>query len=181
MNQVMKIEKTFDGKKIVLIQGDITDSETDAIVNTANNHLWMGSGVAGAIKAKGGVEIEKEAKAKGPIPIGEAVATSAGKLKVKYVIHAVVMGQDLRTDEKYIRAATWNSLKRAEELKLSSIAFPALGTGVGGFPMDKCAKVTINAAVSFLIEGKSVKEVHFVLFRKQDFDIFNSALEKVSV
>jgi len=180
MNQVMKIEKTFDGKKIVLIQGDITDSETDAIVNAANDHLWMGSGVAGAIKAKGGVEIEKEAMKKGPIPIGEAVVTSAGKLKAKYVIHAAVMGQDLRTNEKHIRAATLNSLKRAEELKLSSTAFPALGTGVGGFPVDKCADVLIDTAVRFFIEGKSVKEIHFVLFGKQDFDIFNSALEKVS-
>ena len=88
MNQVMKIEKTFDGKKIVLIQGDITDSETDAIVNPANDHLWMGSGVAGAIKAKGGFEIEIEAMAKGPIPVGEAVITYAGELKAKYVIHA---------------------------------------------------------------------------------------------
>jgi O-acetyl-ADP-ribose deacetylase len=180
MNQVMKIEKTFDGKKIVLIQGDITDSETDAIVNAANDHLWMGSGVAGAIKAKGGVEIEKEAIAKGPIPIGEAVITSAGKLKAKYVIHAAVMGQDLQTNEQYIRAATLNSLKRAEELKLSSIAFPALGTGVGGFPIDKCAEVLIDTAVRFFIAGKSVKEVHFVLFSKQDCDFFNSALEKVS-
>src|SRR3989337_1644406 len=98
----MKIEKNFNNKKIVLILGDITDSETDAIVNAANDHLWMGSGVAGAIKAKGGVEIEQEAKAKGPIPIGEAVAKSAGKLKAKYVIHAAVMGQDLQTNEKYI-------------------------------------------------------------------------------
>lgn len=178
MNQVTKIEKTFDGKKIVLIQGDITDSETDAIINTANNHLWMGSGVAGAIKAKGGIEIEKEAMAKGPIPIGEAVVTSAGKLKAKYVIHAAVMGQDLQTNEKYLRDATVNSLKRAEELKLSSIAFPALGTGVGGFPMDKCAEVMINTAVKFFKEGRSLKEVHFVIFGKPDFDIFNSKLEK---
>ena len=176
----MKIEKYFNDKRITLIQGDITDSETDAIVNAANDHLWMGSGVAGVIKAKGGIEIEKEAMAKGPIPIGEAVVTSAGKLKAKYVIHAVVMGQDLQTNEKHIRAAILNSLKRAEELKLSSIAFPALGTGVGGFSIGKCAEVLIDTAVRFFIEGKSVKEVHFVLFGKQDFDFFNSALEKVS-
>jgi len=176
----MKIEKRFNDKKIILIQGDITDSETDAIVNAANNHLWMSAGVAGAIKAKGGIEIEKEAMAKGPIPVGEAVVTSAGKLRAKYVIHAAVMGQDLQTNEKYLRDATLNSLKRAEEQKLSSTAFPALGTGVGGFPVDKCAKVMIGTAVRFFLEGKSVKEVQFVLFRKQDFDIFNSALEKVS-
>jgi len=174
-------ERIFSGKKIVLIQGDVTDSETDAIVNAANNHLWMGAGVAGAIKAKGGVEIEKEAMAKGPIQVGEAVVTSAGKLRAKYVIHAAVMGQDLQTSEKYIRDATLNSLKRAEELKLASIAFPALGTGVGGFPIDMCAEAMINTAVKFLIEIKSVKKIQFVLFRKRDFDIFNSVMEKVSV
>ena len=179
MNQVMKIEKTFDGKKIVLIQGDITDSETDAIVNAANDHLWMGSGVAGAIKAKGGSEIEKEAMAKGPIPVGEAVATSAGKLKTKYVIHAVVMGQDLQTNENYIRDATWNSLKKAEELKLSSIAFPALGTGVGGFPVDKCADLLINTIAGFFRDNKFINEVHFALFGKEDYDVFTLVLEKI--
>jgi O-acetyl-ADP-ribose deacetylase (regulator of RNase III) len=177
----MKTEKIFNGKKIILIQSDITDSETDAIVNAANNHLWMGAGVAGAIKEKGGVEIEKEAMAKGPIQIGAAVVTSAGKLKVKYVIHAVVMGQDLQTNEKYIRDATFNSLKKAEELKLSSIAFPALGTGVGGFPIDKCTEVMIEMAVRFFRESKFVKEIHFVLFRKQDFDVFNSVLDRILV
>ena len=131
----MKLEKVFNGKKIILIQGDITDYKTDAIVNAANNELWMGSGVAGAIKAKGGIEIEEEAKAKGPIKVGEAVATTAGKLKAKFVIHAAVMGQDSKTNENYIRNATLSSLKEAEELNLSSIAFPALGTGVGGFPI----------------------------------------------
>ena len=177
----MKIERIFNKKKIVLIQGDITESEADALVNAANNHLWMGAGVAGAIKSKGGVEIEKEAMAKGPIQVGEAVITSAGRLKAKYVIHAAVIGQDLQTSEKNIRDATLNSLKRAEELKLISVAFPALGTGVGGFPIDKCAEVMIETAVKFFEESKFVKEIHFVLFRKQDFHIFNSALEKVSV
>lgn len=176
----MEIEKDFNDKRIILIQGDITDSQTDVIVNAANNHLWMGSGVAGAIKGKGGMQIEKKAMAKAPIEIGEAVVTSAGRLKAKYVIHAAVMGQDLRTDEKYIRDATWNSLKRAEELKLSSIAFPALGTGVGGFPVDECAEVMIEVAVNFLSNGKFVKEIHFVLFTRQDFEAFSSALERIT-
>lgn len=175
----MKIEKNFNDKKIVLSQGDITDLKTDAIVNAANDHLWMGSGVAGAIKAKGGVEIEKEAIAKGPIQIGEAIVTTAGNLKAKYVIHAAVMGQDLQTNEKYIRDATLNSLKRAEELNLSSIAFPALGTGVGGFPIDKCADLMISTTVGFFRDNQHVKEVHFALFRKNDFDVFTLVLEKV--
>lgn len=174
----MKIEKNFRDKKIVLLQGDITDLETDAVVNAANDHLWMGSGVAGAIKAKGGDEIEKEAMSKGPIKIGEAIVTTAGKLKTKYVIHAVVMGQDLQTSENYIRDATLNSLKRAEELSLSSIAFPALGTGVGGFPADKCADAMISTVAGFFRDNKYLKEVYFALFRKKDFDLFALVLEK---
>ncbi len=174
----MKIEKYFKDKKIILIQGDITDVETDAIVNAANDLLWMGSGVAGTIKAKGGDEIEKEAMSKGPVKIGQAIVTTAGKLKAKYVIHAVVMGQDLQTSENYIRDATLNSLKRAEELKLNSIAFPALGTGVGGFPVDKCADLMIRTTAGFFRDNKYLKEVYFALFRKKDFDLFALVLEK---
>ncbi|HEX9912681.1 MAG TPA: macro domain-containing protein, partial [candidate division Zixibacteria bacterium] len=160
----MKIEKDFKNKKILLLQADITDLETDAMVNAANDHLWMGSGVAGAIKAKGGDEIEKEAMSKGPAKIGEAIVTTAGKLKAKYVIHAVLMGQDLQTKENYVRDATLNSLKRAEELKLNSIAFPALGTGVGGFPVDRCAEMMINTVREYLRTTELIKELTFVLF-----------------
>lgn len=175
----MRIEKNFKDKKIVLYQGNIMDLETDAIVNAANDHLWMGSGVADAIKSKGGAEIEKEAMSKGPIQIGEAVVTGAGKLKAKYVIHAAVMGQDLQTNEKYIKDATSNSLKRAEELKLSSIAFPALGTGVGGFLIDKCADLMISTTAGFFRDNKYLKEVHFALLRKEDFEVFSSILDEI--
>jgi O-acetyl-ADP-ribose deacetylase (regulator of RNase III) len=175
----MRIEKNFKDKKMVLFQGDITDLETDAIVNAANNHLWMGSGVAGAIKRKGGDEIEQEAMSKGPVEIGEAVVTTAGKLKARYVIHAAVMGQDLKTNKEHISEATLNGLKRAEELKLSSIAFPALGTGVGGFPIDKCADLMMSTTAGFFRNNKYVKEVHFALFRKEDFEIFSFTLNKI--
>src|SRR2546422_4215267 len=117
-------------------RGDISQARVDAVVNAANNHLWMGGGVAGALKRAGGSEIEREALAKGPIEIGEAVVTGGGALPAKYVIHAAVMGQDLRTDRSKISKATRNSLIRASELGISSIAFPALGTGVGGFPVN---------------------------------------------
>lgn len=158
---------------IKLIQGDITEQEVDAIVNAANNHLWMGVGVAGAIKRKGGIEIEKEAMSKGPIPVGEAVVTKAGGLKAKYVIHAAVMGQDLITNEEHIRNATLNSLKRAEELKIKSIAFPAFGTGVGGFPVDECAKIMLAEVKNFSKNAKSLKEIRFVLFDKKSYDIWS--------
>jgi O-acetyl-ADP-ribose deacetylase (regulator of RNase III) len=170
------MQKRLGRIEIKLIQGDITEQEVDAIVNAANNHLWMGAGVAGAIKRKGGVEIETEAMGKGPIPIGEAVVTGAGNLKAKHVIHAAVMGQDLTTNEKNIRDATLNSLKRAEKLKIESIAFPAFGTGVGGFPVDECAGIMLDAVRGFSKETDHLKEVRFVLFDKESSDIWSVRL-----
>ncbi|MGB8658628.1 MAG: macro domain-containing protein [Candidatus Zixiibacteriota bacterium] len=170
------MQKTLGKIKINLIQGDITEQEVDAIVNAANDHLWMGAGVAGAIKSKGGREIEQEAMKQGPIPIGEAVATSAGSLKARFVIHAAVMGQDLITNEEYIRNATLNSLKRAEELKIKSIAFPAFGTGVGGFPTDKCAQIMIGAVKNFSTMAEYLEQVIFVLFGKRSYDIWSVRL-----
>jgi O-acetyl-ADP-ribose deacetylase (regulator of RNase III) len=170
------MEKSISGVKIRVIQGDITEVEADAIVNAANNHLWMGAGVAGAIKRKGGKEIEVEAMKQGPIPVGEAVVTSAGKLKAKYVIHAAVMGQDLKTGEEYIRDATLNSLKRAEELKIESIAFPAFGTGVGGFPTDRCAQIMIDQVRDFSKKTRCFKEILFVLFDEESWETWSIKL-----
>lgn len=161
---------------ISLNEGDITEVEADAIVNAANNQLWMGGGVAGAIKRKGGQEIEDEAVAKGPIPIGEAVATSAGKLKAKYVIHAAGMGTDMRTDEEKIRNATLNSLKRADELELESIAFPSIGTGVGGFPLDRAAQIMLETAVTFAQKDTSIKNIIFMLYGSKAYQAFKKQL-----
>ena len=171
------MQKKLRRIEIKLTQGDITEQEVEAIVNAANNHLWMGAGVGGAIKAKGGVEIEKDAMSKGPIPVGEAVVTGAGSLKAKYVIHAAVMGQDLVTDEQYIKKATINVLKRAEELKIRSLAFPAFGTGVGGFPVEKCAQIMIDAVKNFSKEAEFVKEVQFVLFDKASYNAWSVRLQ----
>jgi O-acetyl-ADP-ribose deacetylase (regulator of RNase III) len=168
------------GKTIVeLRQGDITEEAVDAIVNAANNRLIMGGGVAGAIKRKGGKEIEEEAIAKGPIPVGEAVATGAGRLQAKYVIHAATMAMDLVTDEGKIRAATRNSLKRAEELKLASIAFPALGAGVGGFPLRQAARVMLEETKGHL-EGTttSIQRVVFVLYGAEAYQAFEEELKR---
>lgn len=165
--------------KISIIKGDITTFEGDAIVNAANNQLWMGGGVAGAIKRVGGSEIEIEAVSKGPIPIGGAVTTSAGKLKAKYVIHAAVMGRDLKTSEEYIRTATINTLKEAEKLKIKSIAFPALGTGVGGFPYEECAKIMKKAIEESEKEFKYLQEVVFYLFDDEAYQTFKKVFEKV--
>jgi O-acetyl-ADP-ribose deacetylase (regulator of RNase III) len=161
---------------VVVLQGNIAGQDTTAIVNAANNSLWMGSGVAGAIKRTGGGVIEQEAMALGPIGVGEAVLTSAGTLKARHVIHAVVMGQDLHTDAGLIARATRSSLELAERQALSSIAFPALGTGVGGFPIAECARIMIEETASFLQHAAHVVEVRFVLFDETACRAFEQAL-----
>ena len=160
--------------EIRLAQGDIAQQEADAIVNAANNRLWMGAGVAGAIKRAGGRQIEEEAVAKGPIPIGEAVVTGGGRLKARYVIHAAVMGQDLRTDADKIRRATQSTLRRADELGLKTIAFPALGTGVGGFPLAECARIMLDAVEGHAAAGTtSLEQVLFVLYDAAAYQTFD--------
>lgn len=174
------MEKKIGNVIIRVVEGDITDQGTDAIVNAANNELWMGAGVAGAIKRKGGVEIEREAVGKGPIPIGEAAITGGGKLKAKHVIHAAGMGRDLRTDETKVRNATTNSLKRADEKDLKSIAFPSIGTGVGGFPLEKAAEVMLGAVKNYLEENQSGLElVVFVLWGEEAYKAFESELARL--
>ena len=127
--------------RIELVEGDITRCKVDAIVNAANNNLWMGSGVAGAIKHQGGDGIESEAIKLGPIEVGEVVVTGAGRLAARHIIHAAVMGQDLIPTAESIRACTANVLRAAEQIKLRSVAFPALGTGVGGYSLELCAEL----------------------------------------
>ncbi|MCE5300759.1 MAG: macro domain-containing protein [Spirochaetia bacterium] len=163
-----------------LVHGDIAAVEAGAIVNAANNGLWMGVGVAGAIKSLGGIEIEKEAMAKGPISIGTAVATTAGKLKARYVIHAAVMGEDLYTNAGYIAMATQSSLVLADSLGIDSVALPALGTGVGRFPIKECANIMMNAVLNFDRRyPKQLKKVVFVLFSEKAFREFETEYRKV--
>jgi O-acetyl-ADP-ribose deacetylase len=161
-----------------VVQGDITECTVDAVVNAANNYLWMGAGVAGAIKRKGGQVIEDEAVRQGPIPIGEAIVTSAGSLKTGFVIHAAAMGQDLVTNAEMIQQATVNSLKRAMERRLESVALPALGTGVGGFPVHEAARVMVEATCSALQSApqNSLKRVVFVLFTPDALQPFEEAV-----
>jgi O-acetyl-ADP-ribose deacetylase len=172
--------RQVEGTTLEVVQGDITECAVDAIVNAANNHLWMGAGVAGSIKRKGGQVIEDEAVRQGPISVGEAVVTGAGALKARHVIHAAAMGQDLVTDAHLIRQATVNSLKRATELGLASVALPALGTGVGGFPVEAAAQVMIEATSVFLrnTPQQSLKRVLFVLFTPDALRAFEEALTK---
>lgn len=161
---------------IETVQGDITDVVSDAIVNAANSELWMGSGVAGAIKRKGGSQIETEALAKGPIKPGEAVATGAGSLSAKWVIHAAAMGPDLVTDEEKVRTATLSALELAEELGAESIALPSLGTGVGGFPLGRAAEIMIDAAIGHATRSNRPDRITFVLFSEEAKRAFDQAV-----
>jgi O-acetyl-ADP-ribose deacetylase (regulator of RNase III) len=162
---------------IEIYRGDITRLELDALVNAANNQLWMGGGVAGALKRAGGKEIEGEAVRKGPIPIGQAIITGAGKLEAKYIIHAAVMGQDLKTDAEKIRQATRNSLLRAEEIGIKTMAFPALGTGVGGFPLDVCARIMIDEVRQYLATKAELERVVFALYNEPAYQAFKQELD----
>ena len=174
------MEVLVKNTRIKLFPGDITTLRVDAIVNAANNRFWMGGGVAGAIKKKGGTIIEKEAVAQGPKPVGEVVATGAGSLPAKYVIHAAVMEQDLVTNAEIIAKATLNTLKKAEELGVGSLAFPAFGTGVGRFPLKDCAKIMLGETFNFLRKGKDVKlnSIIFALYDKEAFQAFEEEMEK---
>ncbi|MGA2774492.1 MAG: macro domain-containing protein [Candidatus Omnitrophota bacterium] len=169
----MKIKDT----EIKVIQGDITQLEVEAIVNAANNKLLMGGGVAGTIKRKGGKVIEDEALKKAPIAIGEAVATKAGLLKAKYVIHAATMGLDFKTDEIKIRNSCRSSLKAAAELGVKSIAFPALGCGTGGFSLLASAKIMAQEVLKYLREEKiTFKEIIFCLYDEEALAIFKKGV-----
>jgi O-acetyl-ADP-ribose deacetylase (regulator of RNase III) len=158
-----------------IVEGDISSESTDAIVNAANNHFWMGSGVAGALRARGGAAIEREAMAQGPVEPGACVLTTAGQLSARHVIHAAVMGQDLRTSAALIGRTTANALALAERHRLVSVALPAFGTGVGGFPLDECARVMIDALAEFAASARTVRLVRLVLFGEPAYQAFGEA------
>jgi O-acetyl-ADP-ribose deacetylase (regulator of RNase III) len=163
------------GLQLEVVEGDITTLEVDAIANAANNHLWMGAGVAGAIKRAGGEEIEREAVARGPIEIGDAVATGAGRLAAKHVIHGAVMGQDLRTSGELISLTTKRCLAVADEVGARSLALPAFGTGVGGFPLDECARLMVEAVRDH--RGVAPEQVLFAVVGEDARRAFEQALE----
>lgn len=174
--------------------GDITEQpDIEAIVNAANTHLVLGSGVAGAIHRKGGEIINEEGRRQAPIRLGEAAVTTAGALPNKYVIHAAAMGYRVEdrdvpkkpgtgSSAEIISNATINSLKRAEELKLKSIAFPALATGVARFPVDECAEAMIGAVQSYAAAHphSTIERVVFVLFTGSDYQVFKRIAEELA-
>jgi O-acetyl-ADP-ribose deacetylase (regulator of RNase III) len=163
--------------KIVLLQGDLTEMDTDAIVNAANNDLKLGGGVAGAIRRKGGEEIQRECDAIGAIPVGTAAITGGGRLKARYVIHAASMQLGGSTTARALRTSTAHSLHLAKEKGLKTIAFPAIGTGIAGFPMRECAEIMLEEIVKHLAGPTSLEKVCVVLFDRPSLEIFQQVWE----
>ncbi len=165
---------------IAIERGDITDWEVDAIVNAANSTLAMGTGVAGAIKRKGGAIIEEEAIRQGPVEVGEAVLTTGGNLPATHIIHAAVMGPDLKTDAEKIAATTRAVLALAAKHRITSLALPALGTGVGHVPAAVSANAMLNAVVAHLKGSPTgLKRVIFVLYQDDAYKAFTDTLKRL--
>lgn len=176
----IKINET----RITLIEGDLTEQGTDAIVNAANEALVLGGGVAGAIRKKGGPAIQKECNAIGGTSVGNAVITTGGGLKAKHVIHAVGprMGEGLPgqgDEDRKLRDATLSSLRLADEHRLHSIAFPAISTGIFGFPMKRCAEIMLQAAIDYARGGTELEEIVFCLWGEEAFQIFAKTLQQL--
>lgn len=168
------------GRKIRLIEGDLAQVEAEAIVNAANTSLVLGGGVAGAIRRSGGESIQEECLKLAPIKVGQAVLTGAGRLKAKYVIHAAgpVWGEGDEDDK--LRRATTSSLRLAEARRLRSIAFPAISAGIFGFPLERCSRIMLAAALDFLRNHDSPQEIIFCLYGQEAFKVFDLTLRRLS-
>ena len=171
---------TINGKQLVLVQGDITEMDTDAIVNAANKNLILGAGVAGAIRTKGGATIQEECNRIGGAPVGGAAITTGGDLKASYVIHAVGPRMGEGDEDRKLADATRNSLKLANEKGLASITFPAISTGIFGFPKDRCARIMLTTVAETLKkEDTSLEEVVFCLWGEETLEVFQNQAEEM--
>jgi len=167
-----------------LVEGDITEMQTDAIVNAANAQLILGGGVAGAIRKKGGPKIQEECNKIGGTFVGGAVITTGGNLKAKYVIHAVGPRMGEGNEDEKLKNATLNSLKLADTNKLKSISFPAISAGIFGFPIQRCAEIMLKTTISYLEGSPAVclagqtglEKVVFCLFGKDSYQVFENQL-----
>jgi O-acetyl-ADP-ribose deacetylase (regulator of RNase III) len=165
---------------IELVEGDITELDVDAIVNAANDRLVLGSGVAGAIRRKGGPSIQAECDTIGGCPVGQAAITTGGTLKAKYVIHAVGPRMGEGDEDQKLKNATLNSLKLADKNNLKSIAFPAISTGIFGYPIDRCAKIMLAATAEYLKGQTTLQKVIFCLFDDDAYNIFATELKNLT-
>lgn len=167
------METRINNTILEIVEGDITEMETEAIVNAANSYLKHGGGVAGAIVRKGGKIIQEESDKIGYCPVGSAVITGAGALKAKYVIHAVGPRMGEGDEDRKLKSATIKSLELADAKGIDSIAFPAISTGIFGFPLKRCAEIMLSTVIEYLNTKKTVlKKVVFCLFGKEAYNIF---------
>ncbi|MBN1786796.1 MAG: macro domain-containing protein [Sedimentisphaerales bacterium] len=171
------MQTTINNSILELLKSDITESDCEAIVNAANAQLVLGGGVAGAIRKKGGPAIQAECNKIGGTFVGGAVITTAGDLKAKYVIHAVGPRMGEGDEDEKLKNATLNSLKLADEYKLESIAFPAISTGIFGYPADRCAKIMLSTIIEHLKGRTGIKKVVMCLFDNEMLAIFESHLK----
>ena len=162
-----------------LVEGDITEQETDAIVNAANASLQLGGGVAGAIRRKGGPSIQEECDPIGRTFVGGAVITTGGNLKARYVIHAVGPRMGEGDEDRKLENATKNSLNLADQYHLSSITFPAISTGIFGYPMDRCARIMLRTAKEYLEGETGLKLVVICLYGQEAYGLFHKALNQL--
>ncbi|MFX1379526.1 MAG: macro domain-containing protein [Promethearchaeota archaeon] len=169
-------ELKINNSLINLVQGDITELDTDAIVNAANAQLILGGGVAGAINRKGGPKIQQECYKIGGTFVGGAVITTGGNLKARYVIHAVGPRMGEGNEDLKLKNATINSLKLMDENKLKTIAFPAISTGIFGYPINRCAQIMIRTTKEYLLGNTQIEKVIFCLFTASDYEVFEKEL-----
>lgn len=173
------MEIAIRGRALRLVEGDITEQDTDAIVNAANSDLELGGGVAGAIRRKGGPSIQRECDAIGHCPVGGAVITRGGTLKARHVIHAVGPYGDDPDADTLLESATRRSLEVAEENHLTSIAFPAISTGIFRYPIDKCARIMLSTAMDYLQNAESgLTLVVFCLYGQEAYRVFEAELRR---
>jgi len=165
--------------RIEILQGDLTEMDVDAIVNAANNDLQLGGGLAGAIRRKAGPSVQEECNQIGTIPVGGAAITSGGELKARYVIHAASMQLGGRTTAHSLKSSTAHALRIAAQNYIKTIAFPAVGTGIAGFPLKECAEIMLREAARHLNGRTTVEKVYFVLFDREAFSAFESAWSQV--
>lgn len=172
------MKANIENRTLELLDGDITEMDTDAIVNAANAQLVLGGGVAGAIRRKGGPRIQAECKQIGGTFVGGAVITTAGDLKAKHVIHAVGPRMGEGDEDAKLRNATLNSLKVADENNLRSISFPAISAGIFGFPIERCAKIMLETTIAYLKGPTGLERVVFCLYGRDSYDVFANRLER---
>jgi O-acetyl-ADP-ribose deacetylase (regulator of RNase III) len=170
---------TIHQTALTLVDGDITEQTTEAIVNPANSGLILGGGVAGAIRRKGGPKIQEECDKIGGTPVGAAVITTGGNLKAKHVIHAVGPQMGEGDEDRKLHDATVNSLKVADQNKLKSIAFPAISTGIFGYPIERCAQIMLTTTVDYLRGKTGLEKVVFCLWGEEAYQTFEKTLKLI--